>query len=329
MSHDKALVLGASGFLGSHVVRALRAEGRSVRILVRPTSNTSITDHLDLERHVGDVFDPDTLRRTMEGCGSVFYCIVDARSWLRDEAPLYETNVEGCRAVMDAALDMKVERFVFTSSIVTIGLNPSGVASERDEFNWEDRAPGYVRTRVAAERQVLDYCTRGLPAVVCNVATTFGPHDRQPTPHGELVKRTVERTMPLYWRSKMSVVGIEDAADAMLLAERHGTVGERYIVADRVMEMREITSKTAAYAGVTPPRVVVPKWLLKAGVWLVEKLTHAVDKETVFTMSSLVLMDTMGDFDNSKAKRTLHWRPRSMDESLRRAVDWFQGREVP
>ena len=324
---DPVLVLGASGFLGSHVVRALKAQGRHVRILVRPTSNTSVTDHLELDRRVGDVFDREALREAMKGCSTIFYCIVDARSWLRDSTPLHQTNVEGCRVVMEVALEMEVERFVFTSSIVTIGLSPTGIASERDAFNWEDRAPGYVRTRVAAERQVLDFCAQGLPAIVCNVATTFGPHDRQPTPHGDLVKRTVERTMPLYWRSKMSVVGIEDAADAMLLAERHGRIGERYIIADRMMEMGEITSKAAAFAGVAPPRIVVPKWLLRGSVWLVEKLTHRFGKETVFTMSSIVLMDTMGDFDNTKAKRELQWQPRSMDESLRRAVDWFRDRE--
>ncbi|MEM7138578.1 MAG: NAD-dependent epimerase/dehydratase family protein [Myxococcota bacterium] len=325
MSDPKALVLGASGFLGSHVVRALRAQGRPVRILVRPTSDTSMTDHLDLDRQVGDVFDPATLRAAMEGCDTVFYCIVDARSWLRDSTPLVQTNVEGCRTVLDVALKMAVTRFVFTSSIVTIGLNPSGVASERDAFNWDDRAPGYVKTRVAAERQVLDYCDRGLPAVVCNVATTFGPHDRQPTPHGDLIKRTVEGTMPVYWDAKMSVVGIEDAADAMLLAERHGRVGERYIIADRMMEMHEITTKTAAYAGVSPPRVRVPKWLLKASVWLVEQVTHRLGMETVFAMSSIVLMDTMGAFDNDKAKRELRWQPQPMDESLRKAAAWFRG----
>ena len=127
MSADrKALVLGASGFLGSHVVKALVNEGRSVRILTRPGSNTAMTDHLDLERQTGDVFDRDTLRKAMSGCASVFYCIVDTRSWLRDPAPLYRTNVDGSRIAMEVALETGVKKFVFTSSIVTIGLNPSG-----------------------------------------------------------------------------------------------------------------------------------------------------------------------------------------------------------
>lgn len=324
MPEDKALVLGASGFLGSHVVKALVAAGRPVRILTRPSSNTAMTDHLDLERHQGDVFDRDTLRRAMEGCRSVFYCIVDTRSWLRDSTPLYQTNVEGSRLAMEVALEMGVKRFVFTSSIVTIGLNPSGVSSEADEFNWEDQAPPYVMTRVEAERQLLELCRKGLPGIICNVATTFGGHDHQPTPQGELLKLTVEKRMPIYWNTKMSVVGIEDAADAMLLAEQRGRVGERYIIADRMMDIAEATSKTAAFAGVKPPSLEVPMWAVTGATWVVEKLMHALNEDTVMTMSSIVLQRIMGDYDNTKARTELGWQPRPMDESLKEAAIWFK-----
>ena len=116
MAQNMALVLGASGFLGSHVVKALVASGRPVRILTRPSSDTAMTDHLDLERHQGNVFDRDALRKAMQGCSSVFYCIVDTRSWLRDSTPLYQTNVHGSRVAMEIALEMDIQRFVFTSS---------------------------------------------------------------------------------------------------------------------------------------------------------------------------------------------------------------------
>ena len=324
MADNKALVLGASGFLGSHVVKALVAAGRPVRILTRPSSNTAMTDHLDLDRHQGDVFDRETLREAMQGCSSVFYCIVDTRSWLRDSAPLYRTNVEGSRLVMGVALEVGVERFVFTSSIVTIGLTPSGVASEADEFNWEDQAPPYVMTRVEAERQLLEFCAKGLPGIVCCVATTFGGHDQQPTPHGELLKLTVEKRMPVYWNTKMSVVGIKDAADALLVAEQQGKVGERYIIADRMMDIAEATSKTATFAGVKAPRLEVPLWVVTAATWIAEKVMHGLNKDTVLTMSSILLSQIMGDYDNRKAKNELGWQPRPMDESLKEAAAWFQ-----
>jgi dihydroflavonol-4-reductase len=324
MAQDTALVLGASGFLGSHVVKALVASGRPVRILTRASSDTAMTDHLDLTRLQGDVFDRDTLRNAMKGCRSVFYCIVDARSWLRDSTPLYRTNVEGSRLVMEVAIEMGIERFVFTSSIVAIGLNPSGVASEEDEFNWEDEAPPYVKTRVQAERQLLELCAQGLPGIACNVATTFGGHDHVPTPHGELLKLTVAKRMPAYWNTKMSVVGIKDAADALLLAERRGKVGERYIIADRMMDIAEATSKAAAFAGVKPPRWEVPLGVVTGATWVAEKLMHALNKDTVLTMSSIKLSGIMGDFDNSKARSELGWQPRAMDESLEEAALWFK-----
>ncbi len=324
MTGDKALVLGASGFLGSHVVKALVAAGRPVRILTRSSSNTAMTDDLDLERQTGDVFDRDTLRTAMTGCGSVFYCIVDTRSWLRDSAPLYRTNVDGSRVAMEVALEVGIKRFVFTSSVVTIGLNPSGTASEADEFNWEDQAPPYVMTRVQAERQLLELCREGLPGIVCSVATTFGGHDHQPTPHGELLKLTVAGRMPVYWKTKMSVVGIKDAADALLLAEQHGRVGERYIIAERLLGIAEATSTTAAFAGVSPPRFEIPISVLTASTWVIEKLMHALDKDTVVTMSSIVLQRIMGDYDNSKARTELHWHPRPIDESLEEAAIWFK-----
>lgn len=322
--HHRALVLGASGFLGSHVVKALVAAGRPVRILTRPSSDTAMTDLLDLERRRGDVFDRATLRKAIEGCRSVFYCIVDARSWLRDPTPLYRTNVEGARLAMEVALEVGVERFVFTSSIVTIGLNPSGVASEADAFNWEDQAPPYVMTRVEAERQLFALCGEGLPGIACNVATTFGGHDHQPTPHGKLLKLTVEGRMPLFWNTRMSVVGIRDAADAMLLAETRGRIGERYIVADRMMDIAEATTKTAAFAGVKPPRLEVPMWALTGATWVTEKLMHALGRDTVMAMSSMTLQRIMGDFDNTKARTELGWQPRPMEESLREAATWFR-----
>lgn len=321
---DTALVLGASGFLGSHAVKALVAAGRPVRILTRPTSDTAMTDHLDLDRRKGDVFDRATLRNTMTGCGTVFYCIVDARSWLRDSTPLYRTNVDGSRIAMETALDLGIDRFIFTSSIVTIGLNPSGVATEADAFNWGDWAPPYVLTRVAAENQLMELCERGLSAVACNVATTFGGHDHVPTPHGKLIKFTVKKMMPVYWDTEMSVVGIKDAADAMLLAEQHGRVGERYIVSDRMMNMSEIATKAAAYAGVQPPRFEAPTWSVDSGTWVIEKLMHALRQDTVFSMSSILLSRVMGAYDNSKARNELGWQPRPMDASIEEAALWFK-----
>jgi dihydroflavonol-4-reductase len=139
MTGRTKLVIGASGFLGSHVTRQLVERGDDVRVLVRKTSSTRGIDDLNVERHYGDVFDDEALRTAMTGCGDVFHCVVDTRAWLRDPAPLLETNVEGLRHVLDAALDADLRRFVFTSTIGTIALSDDGPATEDMPFNWLDK----------------------------------------------------------------------------------------------------------------------------------------------------------------------------------------------
>ena len=130
--NNKTLVLGGSGFLGSHIVKALIAEGREVRVLTRRSSNMEALAGLEFEHVYGDVLQPDSLSTAMQGCAVVYHCIVDTRAWIRDPAPLFAVNVEGLRHTLDAALDAEIEKFVFTSSYVAIGHNASGVATEAD-----------------------------------------------------------------------------------------------------------------------------------------------------------------------------------------------------
>jgi dihydroflavonol-4-reductase len=184
---SQTLVMGASGFLGSHVVKELIATGRSVRIMVRHSSDT--------------------------------------RAWLRDPTPLYQTNVEGLRTVMNVALQSKLQRFIFTSTFGTIGISPTGISTEQDTFNWWKKAPDYIRCRVQAENLFMDYChTKGLPGIACCVGNTYGGDDIVPTAHGKMVKDVVHERMPYYWDGGGPSVGIKDAARAMLLAEEKGRV---------------------------------------------------------------------------------------------------------
>ncbi|MCW2515398.1 MAG: NAD-dependent dehydratase [Mycobacterium sp.] len=213
MANAKKLVIGASGFLGSHVTRQLVQRGDDVRVILRKTSSTKAIDDLDVERHYGDVFDDDALRAAMEGVDDVFYCVVDARAWLRDPAPLFRTNVEGLQHVLDVAVDANLHRFVFTSSIGTIGIPADDrPATEDDAMNWAEVGGGYIESRVAAENLVLKYAAeRGLPAVAMCVANTYGPGDYAPTPHGGLLAAAARGGMPAYVKDTASeVVGIED-----------------------------------------------------------------------------------------------------------------------
>ena len=322
MSEGKALVMGASGFLGSHVVKALAAAGRDIRIFTRASSDTSAIDHLDVERAVGDVRDAGTLREAMRGCSVVHYCVVDTRAWLKDPAPLRVTNVEGLRNALDAAMDVGVERFVYTSTYLTVGLNPSGVATEADAFNWADQASEYVRVRVEAEELFFEYCARGLPGVACNIGVTYGSEDQQPTPHGWLITLVLRGLLPA-WDGTFPCVCIRDAADAMLLAEKHGRARERYLITERTLTMKEIWSTAVAAAGTRWPVYSMPMWVMYPGCWLAERGSWLLGLETEVTVTSLRLTQIVKDLDNTKAREELHWNPRPVEEAIGEGARWY------
>jgi dihydroflavonol-4-reductase len=329
MSGRIKLVVGASGFLGSHVTRQLVERGDDVRVLLRRTSSTEAIDDLTVERHYGDVFDDDALRLAMAGCADVFYCVVDTRAWLRDPAPLFRTNVEGLQHVLDAALDAGLHRFVFTSTIGTIGI-PAGdrAATEDDEFNWADRGGGYVQSRVAAENMVLEYARdRGLPAVALCVANTYGPGDYAPTPHGALLSAASAGRMPAYVRGTASeVVGVEDAAAALLLAADKGRVGERYIISERFMTARDLYAAAADAGGASPPRFGVPLRAMYVMGFAGDVAATVLRRDLKLSSQSVRLMHVMPRMDHGKAERELGWRPEPVHNAIRRAALWYRDR---
>ena len=323
------LVVGASGFLGSHVTRQLIADGeKDVRVLIRATSSTRGIDGLPVEVRHGDIFDTEALRSAMSGCDVVYYCVVDARPWLRDPAPMWQTNVDGLRNVLDVAVDAGLRRFVFTSSIGTIGVAEGGLADEETAHNWLDLGGAYIRSRVAAEEMVFRYCAeKGLPGVAMCVANTYGPGDFLPTPHGGMLAAAVAGRLPFYIAGyDAEVVGIEDAARAMILAGERGTVGERYIVSERFMSTREVHQIACNAVGVTPPRVGIPIRVMSAAGHLSSAVARLRGTDTMLTPLNIRLMHIMSPLDHSKAVRELGWQPRPTSESIVAAAHFFRDR---
>lgn len=324
MSSGTSLVIGASGFLGSQVTRLLAADGRPVRILVRESSDTQATDDLDIERLRGSCFDPAVLRRALEGVETVYYCVLDPRSWLRDTRPLWDTNVHRLPAVLDVAAEFPLKKFIYTSSLVTIGLNPQGPASEADEFNWADQAPEYVLTRVEGERVALAHARQsGLPLVVCNVANTFGPGDYAPTAHGQMLWDAATGKLPIYFDGGLVCVGIEDAARGLILAAERGRVGERYILADRFVSMRDLFAMAARAAGRTPRHQRLPRPLMYAMAIMLEAATWPLRLDNRMAVSSLRLLHLITALDNSKARRELGWKPGALEDAIQQAIAFY------
>ena len=319
-----ALVIGASGFLGSHVVKALVEDGRRVRAMFRASSDTRATDHLQLERVVGDIDDPEALKTAMAGCDSVFYCVVDTRAWLRDPAPLYHTNVDCLRIVLDAALTAGISRFIFTSTFGTVGRNANGASTEDDEFNWWDQAPDYVRCRVQAEQLLFEYQReRGLPAIACCVGNTYGADDIAPTPHGQMVKDAARGNMAFMWDGGGPSVGIRDAARALVLAEQHGRVGERYIIAERWVDYQELFAIAAEAAGRSAPtrKLSLPILYVMAGIS--DVIGWFTRRDNRFSIASIKCSRLLPDVDAGKARRELGWTPEPIEGSVVEAVNYY------
>ena len=322
---QRALVMGASGFVGSHVTRLLADRGDDVRVLLRKSSSTKGIDDLDVARHYGDLTDLDAVRAAMSDRDVVYYCVVDARAWLRDPAPLFATNVEALRGVLDVACEAGLTKFVFTSTIGTIAVGGSATrdaVTEDTPFNWAGKGGPYIESRRQAEDLVLRHAReRGLPAVAMCVSNTYGPRDWQPTPHGGMVKAAALGRMPGYVRGAAAeVVGIEDAAAAMLLAADRGRVGERYIISERYLPMRTLFETAADEAGVKPPRFGVPMALIYAAGLAGSVAGAVLRRDSPLTLTSARLLHLTSPLDHGKATRELGWNPSPTTDAVRRAA---------
>lgn len=323
-----ALVAGGSGFCGSHIIRQLVERGRRVRVMVRKSSKQEAFAGLPVETVYGDVLDPESLKAAMAGCGTVFYAVLDPRFWLTDPAPIYRNNVDGVVNAMDAALECGVDRFVFVSTMGTLGLNPEGPVTEDIPFNWLDKAPTYIKARLEAENRVLACCReRGLPGIALCIANTYGPDDYGPTPHNHALWDVASGKMPVGIDVGQPTVDIRDAAEAALLAEERGRVGERYIIANEYVRNRDLYAMATAVLGNKPPRFLSYRTAY-AIAWCVERVFKLLrKKDYLVSTKAMYLSDVFREMDHGKATRELGWQPRPLSETVRHAVEWFAARE--
>lgn len=320
------LVTGATGFVGSAVVRRLLAAGERVRVLARPSSDRRNIDGLKVEVATGDLRDRASLDRALHGCSGLFHVAADYRLWTPRPGEMYETNVTGTKNLMLAAGEARVERIVYTSSVATLGSTPGGrPADEETPAALSDMIGHYKRSKFLAEEEVRGLVRgSGLPAVVVNPSAPAGPRDIKPTPTGRMIAEAAAGRIPAFVDTGINVVHVEDVAEGHWLAYTVGRVGERYILGGQNMTLAEILAEIAAAAGRRPPRLRLPHGLVLPLAHAAELWARLTGRAPIATVASVRMAKKRMFFSSAKAERELGYRARPAREALREAVEWFR-----
>jgi dihydroflavonol-4-reductase len=317
------LVTGATGFVGSHVVRQLVERGESVRVLVRPASSMRALEGLGVEVARGDLRDASAVCGAMRGVRRVFHVGADYRLWARNPAAIYETNVLGTSNVL-SAVDAGVERVVYTSTVATIAVPRDHLPDETTDASLDEMIGHYKRSKFLAERSVLDAATRGLPVVIVNPTTPVGEGDWRPTPTGNVILEFLRGRLPAYVQTGLNLVPVEDVARGHLLAADHGRVGERYLLGGRNMTLKEMLDALATISGQRAPRVCLP-WSVAIALGYVDQLAANVrGREPRIPLEGVRMARHRMWADCTKAQRELGFQPGSVEAALQRAVEWYR-----
>src|SRR5246127_1931017 len=260
-----AFVTGATGFLGSHVARVLADQGADLRLLVRATSNLRNLQGLKAETAIGDLRDAGSLEKAISGCDTVFHVAADYRLWVRDPAEMYRSNVEGTRAILEAARKNKVRRLVYTSSVATIGFTGNGHPADEDSpVSLADMIGHYKRSKFMAEQVAMEAGRSGLQVVTVNPTTPVGEQDVKPTPTGRIVLDFLKRKFPAYVETGLNLVDVRECARGHIAALEKGKSAERYILGGEDLTLKQILDKLGAISGLPSPKVKLPYFVAYA-----------------------------------------------------------------
>jgi dihydroflavonol-4-reductase len=321
-----AFVTGATGFVGSHVARALAEQGADLRLLVRSSSDLRNIGDLRAERVIGDLRDPDFLKKAVSGCEAVFHVAADYRLWVRDPDEMYRSNVEGTRAILQAARESKVRRVVYTSSVATMGFTSNGyLADETSPVSLANMIGPYKRSKFMAEEVAIEAAKAGTDVVIVNPTTPVGERDIKPTPTGRIVVDFLKKKFPAYVDTGLNLVDVAECARGHAGALEKGRSGERYILGGENLTLKQILDKLAAITGLPSPGIRVPYVVALATGVVDQVVTGYIRKREPRATIDAVRMGRKKMFVSSaKAERDLGWQMVPVEDALRRAVEWFQ-----
>lgn len=321
-----ALITGGTGFLGSHIARALVEAGHHVRVLRRPTSPLTLLENLPVEHMLGDIMDMQSLDRAMQGCEWVFHVAAVADYWRSNRVKLYLVNVNGTTAVLEAARRAGVRRVIFTSSGAAVGFPEDGrLADETTPFNQQPSRFPYGHSKALAEIEVRRAVAQGQDAVILNPSVVLGPGDLNQI-SGSAVVEIARGNVPIYPTGGVTVIDVRDVAAAHLAAAERGRSGERYILGTLDISHKAMLKLIAQIAGVPAPSIPVPPSLTPIAAWIAEGLQWAlgqVGQSLPIDANQIRLSARNIYFDCRKAWRELGEPRIDIRQSLQETYDWY------
>lgn len=322
----KNFVTGATGFVGSALVRRLIARGEEVVTLCREGSDCRNLDGLHVQTIYGDLLDKESLVQGMRGCARVYHAAAEYTLWTKDKARLYAVNVEGTRNVLSAARETGADRVVYTSTVGTLGnLGDGTPGSEDTPVSISDMVCDYKRSKFLAEQVALGFAREGFPVVIVNPSTPVGPRDIKPTPTGKMILDFLNGRMFAYLDTGLNLIDVDDVAAGHVLAMEKGIPGGKYILGNRNMMLKDIFGMLSGMTGIPAPRVRLPYGFVYPIAYVSTKLSDYITKRPPLAPIDAVKMARkVMFFDSSKAVRELGLPQSPVEDALRRAVQWFR-----
>jgi dihydroflavonol-4-reductase len=319
------VVTGASGHIGANLVRALLEQGRRVRVVVHD-SDVGL-DGLGVERVLGDVRDPASMRAAFDGAQVVFHLAAIISIEGDPHGHVAAVNIQGARNVAEAALACGVRRLIHTSSIHAFDqyCARSGPLTEASARSKGPKLPAYDRSKAAGEAGVREVIAQGLDAVVVHPSGVVGPFDYRPSRMGQVLLDLYHRRLPALVPGGYNFVDVRDVVAGMLAAEKQGQRGESYLLAGEWAAVRTIAEIAARCTGVPAPRIVTPFWMAHVGVPFMTVWARLTKTHPIYTHESLGALKVDSKTDLAKARRDLGYVPRPLEDTIRDTYAWFRG----
>ena len=319
------LVTGATGFIGSAVARELSDKGIDIRCLVRSASNLKNLDGLHIEIAHGDIRDIDSVRRAIKGCDSVYHLAAVYANWLPDPGLMYRVNEEGTRTVLTACQAAGVRKIVYCSSVAALGAHGRTPADESAQFNLNSTRDHYYISKYRAEQVALEFFRGGLPVVIVNPSAPIGVRDIAPTPTGALIINLLKGRFPGYVDGGINLIDVTDCARGIVAAMAKGQPGEKYILGNRNVSIKECFDLIVKVAGRgKSPSLRIPASMAVFSGWGYQILSRITGKPPVTSASWVRIGSHYSWWDCTKARQELDLGQRPLEESIADAIEWFE-----